>query len=786
MATETAVVQTAYNFPSHDLPADEKGADWCMQYLRAMYTEATTRQYAKIFFAARDQYKELREYALSKQSVLPFRKWLTGSDSQDKTWVNINWSIPTIGSKYRNILVNKLLSREFNITCTPVDPEAVDETAKWFSGMKAKMKLREMAQKVNPELLQTSALTKRGDDPEDMDDFQMRTQLGLKTKLAMDAEMGVQVVFQQNNIYEERKMVVEDLVDWGVGIYKDGVDENDMVTIEHVDAMKFVCSYCRRGDFKDMTWGGQLKYYTLSDIAPYFSPAELKDMAENVAGKNGNPRTVPYNFAAADYDKFRVLCLDGEWLTYNYEYYKRSYDSNNNYGFRKKRPDKRDGKAMTEVAGSAKPKFQRDTYDDVYKGIWIVDTNYVFKYGRATDQKRKKSSIKKTCLSFHVCAPDFYEMNALGVMERLKPFIDKYCQLHYKIENFVNKWIPYIIKIDISALENIPLGKGGKKLTPRQVLDMLAQTHMLVTRQKNAISGMPERNEPVSVEGTQMAQEINVLDQQLERTIQGMRDVTGLNEVVDGTGPADRTNVPAQRQAEQGSNNAINHFAKADSRLLERVAESSLLRLQRVLRRKPVSGYVHALGSNYIKFVQVSPDISLHEYAIALQDRPDSELKQLILQQVAIKDQQGLIQPEDYFMIMNMTNLKEVELKLIYSSKKRIEQQQQQAQANQQQTIQGQMQAAQTAEQEKQNTIRIKGEEDRKTEDVKGSWLVKAAETKVTGSVDQQTAKMIADIILQAMGQEHEKAMATAPQPPAEGPQPTPSGPQPVPASLQD
>jgi hypothetical protein len=793
MATETVVVPSSSNFPSHDVPTDEKGSEWCMKFLRAMYTESINRQYAKMFFAARDDYQQWKEYALSKQSVMPYRKWLTGSDPNDKTWVNINWKIPTIGSKYRNILVNKMLARDFNIVCTPVDPMAVDSTAKWYADLKAKMLMGKVANKINPELLQTQALAKRTGDPESMEDFEMRDQLGMKTKMAMDAELGLQVVYQQNEMFKERKMVVEDLVDLGVGIYKDWIDENDMVTIRRVNPMNFITSYCRRFDFKDMTYGAELKWMTLAEIAPYFNADQLKKIAENNVGKNGNPRVVPFNFAYADYDSFKVMVCDGEWLSYNTDYYKRSFDSLGNYGVRRKKIDKRDGNATITVAGEAKPKYIRSDMQVVYKGKWIVDTEYIFDWGMANDMKRQKSTFKKTSLSFHVVAPDFYEMSCLGVMERMVPFIDSYCQTYYKIQNFKNRWIPYIISIDIAALENIPLGKGGSKLTPMQVLNMLFQTNVIVTRKKNAITGTPEQNEPVKVQNTQMAEEIAVLAQDLQASLQGLRDVTGINEVTDGTGPADRTNVIAQKQAEAGSNNAIRHFVEADKLLMKSVGESALMRLQRVLRRKPVSGYIHSLGSNYMKFVQVSPDISLREYAMELEDKPENELKQTLMQNLAMKDQNGLIQPEDYFMIMNMTNLKEIELKLIYSSKKRLEQQQQNQQAQQQGQAQAQTQAQAAIEDEKRKTLileyKLKGE----LEDKKGAWGVEQEKARAGGVLDQTSLGAIKEVFLQVMQQNHESSMATGATP--GGPQPGPAGQpaapdqgqaQPIAASLQE
>lgn len=751
---ETNTNNTTFAFPPHDIDSSKKDKEWHYKFSIAIYKDATTRQYQKIFFAARDDYRKFKEYGLSMQTILQYRKWLTGAEPNDKTWTNINWNVPPIWSKYRNIVINKLLGRRYNINCTPIDPAAVDETAKWFAELKAKMKLRDVASRVNPELLQANALRKGPDDPEDMEEFEMKTQLGFKTKLAMDAELGVSVVFEQGGINEERRMVIEDLVDLGVGIYKDWVDDNDQVCFRRVNPINFGTSYCRRGDFGDANWWFELTWLKLSDIAPYFTAAEMKDIAQNIAGKNGNPKNIPYNFSSADYDKFKVLVQDAEYLSYNTDVYEKGVTKAGNVVFGKTRPKNYDPHATVQVSGSAEPKYKKDVTEVLYKCCWVVDTTYVYSYGLATDQKRKKSEIKRTKSSYHAYAPDFYEMKALGLTERVIPLIDNYCMTWFKVQNFLNKWIPYIVEINYDALENVNIGKGGKKMEPMQLLDMLAQTNMIVVRKKNAISGLPEQNNAVNVQATQMAGEIQVLLQQMETIKQMIRDVTGLNEAVDGTGPQERTNIPAVEQAAQGANNAIEHIKMGDSRLLERLADGCLMRLQRVIKRKPTSGYVHALGSNYIKFVQVSPDITLHEYAIKMEDQPDEAAKQAMITQLNLKNQEGLIEPEDWFTITNMTNLKEAQMTLIYRVKKRKELQQQNALQQQQQTGNIQVQSAQATSQFRQQELMLEYKLKIELANVVGNWSVQAAAEKAKGAMDLAHVDTATQLITQAVQHE--------------------------------
>jgi hypothetical protein len=574
--------------------------------------------------------------------------------------------------------------------------------------------------------------------------------MGFKTRLAMDAELGIQVVFTQSDVDAERRMVVEDLVDLGVGAYVDTI-ENDEVKAVRVDPAVIIISYCRRQDFKDKTWWGRMIWVTLNDISPYFSDEQLQKIAELYAGKNGNPRNVPYNFSFNDYDKFKVLVLDGEWLTFNTNTYKRDYTSNGNYIFKKKKVDKRDGSAFIEVQGEDKPKFAYEERQEVYVGKWIVDSPYIYAYGRATDQKRRRGNYKETMLSLHCIAPDFYEMMAIGMIERITPYVDEYCLNYYKIQNFKQKWIPYIIKIDLTRLENVNLGKGGSKMKPYEIIDHLIQNQILVTRSKNAVSGMPQPPSEPLVENTQMAEELRVLIEDQQRIIDDIRKVTGLNEVVDGTGPQDRTNVIAQQQAQAGSNNAINQFIYADSKLLCDLADSCLLRLQRLVKRKKVQGYIHALGSGWQKFAEVSSDISLHDYAIKIEDQPDTGAKQLLIQQLNIRDGQGLIEPEDWFIITNMTNMKEAQFKLIYNVRKRKQEAQANQIANQQAQAQGNTQTALQLEQAKQQTLALEYSLKEKLADHTGMWMYLTESMKKGVELQQSHADLAAKMVQMAI-----------------------------------
>jgi len=86
--------------------------------------------------------------------------------------------------------------------------------------------------------------------------------------------------------------------------------------------------------------------------------------------------------------------------------------------------------------------------------------------------KRAKSSLMDTKLSYHIYAPEFFDMRGYGIMEQIIPIADAIQIAWYRMQNAINQARPKGIIIEMGALEDIPLGAGGKKLSPMKVLDL--------------------------------------------------------------------------------------------------------------------------------------------------------------------------------------------------------------------------------------------------------------------------------------------------------------------------
>jgi hypothetical protein len=99
---------------------------------------------------------------------------------------------------------------------------------------------------------------------------------------------------------------------------------------------------------------------------------------------------------------------------------------------------------LPEDAEGAEERYDGKQWEVVYKGKWIVGTDYIYDFGLATNMKRAMDikKISKTELSFHVVAASFDKMVAKGITEDLIPIADEIQMTVLKLRNLNNRMIP--------------------------------------------------------------------------------------------------------------------------------------------------------------------------------------------------------------------------------------------------------------------------------------------------------------------------------------------------------
>jgi hypothetical protein len=699
-------MNNATDFPSHLIDPREKNREWILQYAKAAWSSWSNDNPREIFYNARYKYEVYKHYAMGQQSISKYRP-LMGIDEESKeTWLNVDWSVIPIVPKFRRIALGKLSKVDYNIVATPVDALANEETEDYFAKAKTKIIMREEAAKIDPELLDSPALQITPGEARDLEELEMQMKYTFKHQMAIEAEQGIKLVLEQNQAEKLREQVRESLFDYGVAGYKEYIDSNGAIKIRTINPRNIIINHCKKNDFSDASYVGEVIEMTISDLkqmaGDQFTAEEYENIAKNVLGKYGNPREWPSSLSIYNkgYDRFNIRVLDMEFFSVNEMVYEHRIDRRGNQVY---------ARAKYEDRNKRKDKFERVAYKVVYKGKWIIDTNHIFDHGLCTDMKRTKSSLMDTKLSYHLFAPEFWDMKSVGMMEQIIPIADAIQIAWYRLQNVINQSRPKGIMIEMGALEDIPMGAGGKKLSPMKVLDLYNKTGTLVYRKMDA-QGRQTNYRPIEELENGLGRDAMNYWQLIQNHIQMLRDITGMNEMTDGSTPDPRTLTTVAKLAYEGTNNALANIVGGEKKLLEALSNDIILRLQDVASMGEVKGYVRALGGNTMKFFKMSSNVALYEFGIFLEDKPTDDQRAMLMQQVQAGQAGGLLDIEDAIIIQNTDNLKVAQQILAYKIRKRKEEEEEKAMRMQQMNAEVQMQSAQAAEQAKQQTIQVEGQ----------------------------------------------------------------------------
>lgn len=695
------MAQTPY--PDHLIDPRQKDSTWIKKYIKAAWSEFDTLS-PKIFYNIRQQYQTIKSYVQGSQTINKYKPWMGVDEDDDETYLNVDWSVIPIVPKYRRIALSKLYKAGYNIVASPIDPSAIEEKERELAVIKTRIALREELDKIDPSVAQEIPdLQPMPGDPTDIEELEIFSEYTYKHRMSIEMEDAIKLVFYQNQLSETRKQVIDDLFDFGVAGYKDWIDSNGAVRVRRVNPENLIVSYSDKKNFSDAQHVGEVIELTISELKQWagdqFTEDEYRKIAENVSGKYGNPRFMPENGTInRGYDKWKIRVLDMEFFSVNEDVYEQRVNRRGNKVF---------GLTNYNAKNNKKEKFVRTSYKVVYQGCWIVDTDYCFNTGLATDMKRTKSNLVDTELSYHLYAPDFYRMKAVGMMEQLMPIADQIQIAWYRLQNVINSARPKGISIEMGALEDVPLGKGGEAMEPMKLIDLFEKKGILVYRRTD-MQGRQMNYRPIEELNNGLGNEATQYFALIQSYIQMIRDITGLNELTDGSTPDPKMLTTIAKAAMEGSNNSLHHILEGDRALLERLSGAVILRIQDAIKHGPIEGYIKALGKNTVDFIKVSTDVSNYEYGILIENKPTDVERQRLQQyiQASLGDGvNGTLDMEDAIFIESIDNLKMAQKVLAYRIKKKRNQRMQEAQQQQAMNAQVQQQAALTAEQAKQQTL---------------------------------------------------------------------------------
>jgi len=692
-------------YPSPLATNEEKAAnEYGLEYFKNMYYEWHNN--GDVYFRDRKmRYNRNRSYAEGNQDVGKYKDLL---DVQgDSSYLNIDWSPVSVIPKFVDVIVNGMVNQEYDVKAKSIDPIAAKERLDKKKRMFAEMITKDFVNNLENET--GVPLSNNGFIADSNEEIEMFMALNYKQNVEIALEKAIEYTLDINDYDEVKRNMIRDLVVLGLCAAKTEMSKTEGVKIRHVDPANLITSFSAKPDFKNIRHAGEVYSITIADLKQQagdeFSEDDYIKIAREYAGKNNNP--VNYGTQAYyengnetyDYDKFSVNILDAEFITSHSLKYEKKENKFGGYSVNKKpsnykKPKK--SKTKREDIGS--------TVKVVYKGKYIVGTDYIFNYGMMQDMPRPKSNLAETRLSYIVYQPNLYKMKSRSLVDRMIPFADQIQLAHLKIQHVLAKARPKGAAFEVGSLENVSKGDGGT-FTPLELQEIYDQTGNIYYRRIDD-EGQMTGAMPIQELENGIGRDFGTLIGVYNHNMQMIRDVTGVNEARDASKPSSEALVGVQKLSLLASNNATRDVNDAYLNVTRRVSQSITVRMQDLVNFKGLHKmYTNVIGDTSMHSIDMMKKLSIHEFGITLEVAPSEEEKQMMEQNIQVSLAQKELRLEDAIMIRSIRNIKMANQMLILRRTKYQKEQQAMAQQASEQNAQLQQQSAQQAAQLKQQEL---------------------------------------------------------------------------------
>jgi hypothetical protein len=685
-------------FPSQVVSDAEKmSQDYGLQVGRAIQNEwFTSNSGTTRYRSNQNTFHNLRLYARGEQPIQKYKDEL--SINGDLSYLNLDWKIVPILSKFVDIVVNGISDRSFDLSAYSQDPYGVSKRTAYLESIIRDLQTKELntfAQEnfgINlfenpPEML-----------PDSEEELDLHMQLSYKQGIETAEEEALSTMFDGNRYELTKKRYYYDLTTLGIGAVKNNFTESEGLTINYVDPAYLIYSYTEDPYFQDIYYVGEVKFVPLNELKKQF-PDLTQDQLDKIQGQGAQNYGV-WDNGTSNYNNNRdqnvVQILYFNFKTYMNEVYKVKETAT---GASKiiVRDDQFD--PPIEMYEEQFGKMSR-SLEVLYEGVLVLGTDILLKWEMAKNMMRPKSDHTRVKMNYSITAPRMYQGRIESLVSRCTGFADMVQLTHLKLQQVLQRMIPDGIYLDADGINEVDLG-NGTNYNPQEALNMFFQTGSVIGRSFTQEGDMNPGKIPIQeIQTGSGGHKLQTLIATYNYYIQMIRDVTGLNEARDGSTPDARALVGVQKMAAANSNTATRHILDAGLFLTQETAECLSLRISDILEYHPArEAFIQKIGAFNVATLDELKDLHLHDFGIYLKLTPDDEEKAMLENNVQMALQAGLIDLSDAIDIREVNNIKLANQLLKIKQKKRQERLQAEKQANIEAQSQANMQMQQASAQ---------------------------------------------------------------------------------------
>lgn len=653
------------------------------------------------YWTRNNRYKLNRNSANGKINMAKFQDLLDFNGKVN--YANINWQSIKIVNRIISGLVGRWMQRNEKIQIQAVDDLSQQNKIDEYNELDFYIANRELLQKLQEESGMQVIPDKK--IPETKEELDLWTTQFQRLPEEILYEMGCNNVLQANGWFDTLKYkMLHDSAEVGfVGTYT-WMDEQGVIHVDYVKPENALYSYSEYNDFRDTSWRGQVKSMKISDLrrkygkefGGHLTEEQLWDIANTSKDYQFNDKLrwdVNWNITFfRPYDEFNVDVLDFELKSVDSDSYTVITTKKNKSTLLKKGRDE---------SSSDNKEVIDDTKYNIYRGVMVRVKQIMLEWGLKRNMIRpqdpKETGNAEFSYSFYMYQN--YSMTNTAVPEKIEEPADQMILARLKMQQLVAKMRPTGALINWDALQSIDYGLGDANKTI-DVMKLYDQTGSLYYR------GRDDEGNQIPVPITELANagflpQMQGLIQLYQFHYSVLKDELGEDPNMAAQALTPRVTTGNIDTAQQVAANATDYMYDAYVECMKQTA-----RKVSCLLHKSVT-----FGAKAYRNLLKKEDISTRIFNTDVRLLPTSQdimmLDQKMNQAIASNPQFAMF--IDTFKIIRIAK-EDVKLAEEYyriSMKKMLETQQAQAMQNQQMTIQGQMQSAQMAEEEKRKSLEM-------------------------------------------------------------------------------
>ena len=714
-------------FPSQAVSdSEKKTSEYGLKVARAIEQDWFNKDRGNgRYFQARDEYHRLRLYARGEQSIRKYKDEF--AINGDLSYLNLDWKPVPIIPKFVDIVVNGMQDRLFSIKAFAQDTIATGKRTKFVENIQRDLAAKEILAQIEAEVGVNARNIPEEELPANTEELELYMQLNYKQGIEIAQEQAIDNIFLRNKYDELKRRLDYDLAVLGISAAKHTFNNTDGIVLDYVDPANLVWSYTEDPNFQDCYYFGEVKKIKVNELKkqfPNLDNEEIYDLTKKGSNYTSYNDISDYNNNYEDdYNTLTVLYFN--WKTWENDVYKiKETSSGANKAIQKD--------DSFDPPKDKRTRFQRvaQAREVVYEGVFILGTDIILKWEKATNMIRPQSNTNKVVMNYIVSAPRLYKGNVTSLVSKMTPYADLIQLTHLKLQQAIQRMTPSGVYVDADGLAEIDLG-NGTSYNPQEALNMYFQTGSIIGRSLT-VDGDPNQGKvPIQELPGGGGNQIQVLITAYNQYLQMIRDITGLNEARDGSDPDPKALVGVQKLAAANSNTATRHILDSSMFVTLSLAEAVSLRFKDVLNYHPQKkAFISALGKFTVGSLEELKELHMHDFGIFLELEPDMEEKSLLESNIQAALASNSIYLEDAIDIRTINNTKLANQLLKFRRIKKDAKEQQKAQAASVAQAEAQGQAQIQIEQAKAQAEQVKTESKIQVSNAENEFDIKKLEVE--------------------------------------------------------